>query len=933
MDKISHEHARRLIQSAPGARLPLEQGQLAEHLQTCPACRRFAESMDGMEQALRGSLREHLSAAPVPPPAFEGISARMRAQQMKTQVLNFAGIAAAILLVIGLLVTLPGLIPQPGSPRIEPPAPGPNPTAAPDATASPEVDPTEPDSSPADTAFSAQYLFLGAEGDRQALNLGAPDGSARSLLESASRVLGAAWSPDGQWIAYIDACEGTFAGDGEHPCGGEGAGAGIGPAVAGPEIFVMDAGGGRVTRLTTASGLDWSAPLAWSPDGRWLALTAKPAGASVLGEEPLGVDDLSALYLVPLDGSGPRKLSSTEGAQYPRWSPDGRWLGFVREELGLSKLYAYAVHNNYAMPVEPRSFRVSGNVMSGSFSVARGGLYAWLPTPTGTPADAAVAFVVEGPYIDGERIPQAVEAVLVREGIEVPRMSDTVLASDLAPGAVRDLSLSPDGTTFALAQGDSSCAALSFIRGIPVAALQSVPGLCLAGQPGGFSWTSDSRWVLFSTQEGDRQRMVAASSLIASERTAPGASLSLSSYSYPNVWLQARPQGADLGIAPAAHAPKIEAPLPPAAVENAPGQLIYSASEGSGNKLFASRADGTGIRRLLDLPAAQFGPVVSPDGEWVAFMLQQDLVSPAMPFLLHPGDAAPTRIMNQDFPTTTIREEGSPPAGEPQPGDILFPIYTAPAWSPDSKTLSVQVNVDNGMGYLLAMVPADGSLDVRYIDVGSSAEGGPNASWSPDGQRMVISQGEYGLADLYLLDPSQPAGPAALTNLTSSVGWSEGTGAVWSPDGASLAYFAHPPEPTQGAAQGQELRLIRPDGSDTRALAVLEPNAEGGNPFPYLLRWSPDGRYLSYMLNRSGAYGLKRHQMVLIDPVSGAEHILLDLDDQSLQTYTWSPDAQWLAYSTDAGMYVLNVAETLAGQSGPAKINTTAWVWSLQWRK
>jgi Tol biopolymer transport system component len=64
-----------------------------------------------------------------------------------------------------------------------------------------------------------------------------------------------------------------------------------------------------------------SAATQWvpSPDGRSLAMVA-PEGTS------------TALWLRPLNAPGPHRLDKTEGANFPFWSPDGRWIGFFTED-------------------------------------------------------------------------------------------------------------------------------------------------------------------------------------------------------------------------------------------------------------------------------------------------------------------------------------------------------------------------------------------------------------------------------------------------------------------------------------------------------------------------------------------------------------------------------------------------------------------------
>jgi Tol biopolymer transport system component len=61
-------------------------------------------------------------------------------------------------------------------------------------------------------------------------------------------------------------------------------------------------------------------PPVLSPDGRKLAFTAR------------GVDGKVRLYVRSLDSSEALPLAGTENAQYPFWSPDGRFLGFGAEQ-------------------------------------------------------------------------------------------------------------------------------------------------------------------------------------------------------------------------------------------------------------------------------------------------------------------------------------------------------------------------------------------------------------------------------------------------------------------------------------------------------------------------------------------------------------------------------------------------------------------------
>ena len=80
------------------------------------------------------------------------------------------------------------------------------------------------------------------------------------------------------------------------------------------DIYVMDINSGRQRNLTKDAIADEVHP-AWSPDGRKIAFVS-------YGD---GVD--SAIYIMDADGGGIVRLT-TYPAEYPVWSPDGRQLAF-----------------------------------------------------------------------------------------------------------------------------------------------------------------------------------------------------------------------------------------------------------------------------------------------------------------------------------------------------------------------------------------------------------------------------------------------------------------------------------------------------------------------------------------------------------------------------------------------------------------------------
>ena len=148
-----------------------------------------------------------------------------------------------------------------------------------------------------------------------------------------------AWSPDGGHIVF-------------ERSGGGGRG---------PQIFVMNADGSGVERLTHEPQASWGRSPAWSPDGSSIAYDGEdgisimdPAGGGMERVSPEGqfvgqpswspdgawiayvaLDpddfDISHLWVMAADGSGARQLTFGEDwEETPTWSPDGTRIAFAR---------------------------------------------------------------------------------------------------------------------------------------------------------------------------------------------------------------------------------------------------------------------------------------------------------------------------------------------------------------------------------------------------------------------------------------------------------------------------------------------------------------------------------------------------------------------------------------------------------------------------
>ena len=167
----------------------------------------------------------------------------------------------------------------------------------------------------------------------------------------------------------------------------------------------------------------------------------------------------------------------------------------------------------------------------------------------------------------------------------------------------------------------------------------------------------------------------------------------------------------------------------------------------------------------------------------------------------------------------------------------------------------------------------------RFFEAGDDSV--RNAHLSPSGARAVFEiRGEI---------VTLPAEKGDARNLTASPGAHERS-PVWSPDGSTVAYFSD-------ESGEYELVVAPQDGKGTKKHHVL-----GGSGFYERLRFSPDGKKVSYHDNSRSIFVLdlatgkvsKVSSETLYGPIDTLSH-------------AWSPDSRWIAYTQNTDTYFQRV--------------------------
>lgn len=187
-------------------------------------------------------------------------------------------------------------------------------------------------------------------------------------------------------------------------------------------LYLLDPGSGNCRLLTGEAGHSQSLP-AWSPDGRTLAFVSN----DMVHRSGAGLDTIE--LMAPQPGATPRRLLTTWSPNHQRleWSPDGRQLAFLQG--------AELKYNAYIMDV-----LALADVSSGHVRALTTGLDRAVLSPHFTADGRAIEFAVED---DGWQYPAEVH---LDDG-QIEKLSDRMVVNELVTAAGHTAVLASDDHT------------------------------------------------------------------------------------------------------------------------------------------------------------------------------------------------------------------------------------------------------------------------------------------------------------------------------------------------------------------------------------------------------------------------------------------------------------------------------------------------------
>jgi Tol biopolymer transport system component len=238
------------------------------------------------------------------------------------------------------------------------------------------------------------------------------------------------------------------------------------------------------------------------------------------------------------------------------------------------------------------------------------------------------------------------------------------------------------------------------------------------------------------------------------------------------------------------------------------GRYLFPLKTNSGA---SSSMPQVSFQKLTDIPGREYQPSLSPDGKSFVYVSSQS--GNADIFLSRVGGRNPINLTSN----STVND-------------------FQPAFSPSGDLIAFRSERNGGGIFLMG---ASGESVRRLTDIGYFP------SWSPDGKEIVFSTVNN--------DPMHGGGNAVLWIVSVQTGQKklvlqgrDATAPVWSPKSNRVAYWG-----LKGSSGQRDIWTVETSGKNVTAITDNPP--VDWNPV-----WSPDGKYLYYLSDRSGSMNLER---------------------------------------------------------------------------
>ncbi len=284
--------------------------------------------------------------------------------------------------------------------------------------------------------------------------------------------------------------------------------------------------------------------------------------------------------------------------------------------------------------------------------------------------------------------------------------------------------------------------------------------------------------------------------------------------------------------------------------------------EGKSNSdIYVMNADGTGLRRMTSDEAADYEPRWSPDGKWITFISTREDGAQAWKIRVDGGE--PSKITGFHMGVGGVR------------------------WLPDGKRFLFFTEVFPECG-------ADNECNQKLAD---DIDKGPVHAhladdlfyrhWTfwKDGKRFHTLLYDMEAGSYVDLTPGDMDAPSYLTGGGNA-------GIDISPDGKELCVAANA-DSNEWETTNKDLWLVPATGGELKNITD-ENEAYDGSP-----RYSPDGRYIAFLVQRIQAYESDLFRLALYDRKTGEKRVLSEEFDYWVGLFAWAPDSKSIYFTAD----------------------------------
>ena len=240
--------------------------------------------------------------------------------------------------------------------------------------------------------------------------------------------------------------------------------------------------------------------------------------------------------------------------------------------------------------------------------------------------------------------------------------------------------------------------------------------------------------------------------------------------------------------------------------------------------------------------------------------------------------ALPLRAAAQEFPLKALPL-------------LTYVVDYEASWSPDGLRIVLISNRHGGMKvHVMDASGLEHGSEMQQLSRGPNEDDSP--AWSPDGRRIAFVSIHGGVSDIFVMS----ADGSNVRQVTRGLG--QNIHPAWSPDGLRILFntthfsqYQEHPESTD-----DNKRVIGEQRDDSIDLATIRPDGTGlmqitkGGGYTYA-SFSPDGKSILHRRQRGQV-----SQIFIMKPDGSADHNLSGRDEQDGWP-SWSPDGKRIVFS------------------------------------